>query len=370
MAHRSKPGMSGQRDHGGPLFRPGEKAGDVAAAVFAVGDDRIGNGDRPGGHGVPVAAANRGAAFRMDVVGKVVNSHDIGTAFAGGKKIAGPVKKIIAAASQFSRKKSVFVQKAGGPGLLGKAPSPGPEVWSRKGVVAQILAGAVYGELVGAALAQHGFKKRVNVLADPAFGGPYLKGVDCDPHEVQPCGPRIPRQDKTGENVPHIVTQEISITLHSEDETRAAAEALAHVLRGGDHVSLEGPLGAGKTFFVRAVARALGVKEHVASPTFVLQRIYHAAPNLPVRQLLHYDLYRLESPEELYDIGFGDCPPDAVVLAEWGDRFPEELPSHAIRVCFEPAGETLRRTRFLMTDADQASALQQELIRKGMVEKE
>ncbi len=139
------------------------------------------------------------------------------------------------------------------------------------------------------------------------------------------------------------MSSEFATLAGSPEETERVAAAFAGLLRGGDYVSLEGDLGAGKTFFVRALARALGVTGHVASPTFVLQRVYGTGDGRAVRTLLHYDLYRLFSPEELADIGFDECPPDAVVLAEWGDRFPEAFPRSMVRVLLSHAGEDARR---------------------------
>jgi tRNA threonylcarbamoyladenosine biosynthesis protein TsaE len=101
----------------------------------------------------------------------------------------------------------------------------------------------------------------------------------------------------------------------SPDETEAAGEELAAALRVGDLLLLEGELGAGKTTFVRGLARGLGVSGRVQSPTFQLVRVY------PGRiQLAHVDLYRLESGAELGDLGIDDLLEEGVVAVEWGDR--------------------------------------------------
>ncbi len=90
-------------------------------------------------------------------------------------------------------------------------------------------------------------------------------------------------------------------------------------LRRGDVVLLVGELGAGKTTFVRGVARGTGSKADVASPTFQLVRVY------PGRvQLAHVDLYRVESGAELRDLGLEELAEQGAVVVEWGDRLEVE----------------------------------------------
>ena len=101
----------------------------------------------------------------------------------------------------------------------------------------------------------------------------------------------------------------------SAAETEAAGEALGRRLRAGDVVLLIGELGAGKTTFVRGVARGAGSDAPVASPTFQLVRVY------PGRlQLAHVDLYRVEKPPELAELGLDELADQGAVLVEWGDR--------------------------------------------------
>jgi tRNA threonylcarbamoyladenosine biosynthesis protein TsaE len=101
----------------------------------------------------------------------------------------------------------------------------------------------------------------------------------------------------------------------SPAETEAAGEQLGRELRQGDLVLLAGDLGAGKTTFVRGVARGAGSSAHVASPTFQLVRVY-AGP----LQIAHVDLYRLEVGSELEDLGLEELLDQGAVLVEWGDR--------------------------------------------------
>jgi tRNA threonylcarbamoyladenosine biosynthesis protein TsaE len=109
----------------------------------------------------------------------------------------------------------------------------------------------------------------------------------------------------------------------SPAETEAAGERLGKRLRSGDMVLLKGELGAGKTTLVRGVARGAGSAAPVASPTFQLVRVY------PGRvQVAHIDLYRLENPSELGDLGLDELLMEGAVVVEWGDRL--EAPDAAL----------------------------------------
>jgi tRNA threonylcarbamoyladenosine biosynthesis protein TsaE len=108
----------------------------------------------------------------------------------------------------------------------------------------------------------------------------------------------------------------ITLYLSSADDTRGVAGAIAPLLRAGDVVSLAGEMGAGKTFFVQALARALGIDEPVTSPTFNLVHTYHGA-KFPLH---HADLYRLERTGELADLGLDELAAHGgVVFVEWGN---------------------------------------------------
>ena len=133
--------------------------------------------------------------------------------------------------------------------------------------------------------------------------------------------------------------------IDSPDEMRAAGEALGRLLLPGDAVALVGELGAGKTVFVKGLARGAGVPEvtPVTSPTFTLVNEYRGGR---VR-LYHVDLYRLERAEELEHVGLGDLyREDAAVAVEWFDRFPEAAPREYLEVRIDrvaEGGEEARR---------------------------
>lgn len=104
----------------------------------------------------------------------------------------------------------------------------------------------------------------------------------------------------------------------SPEETEALGEELGRRLRTGDLVLVKGELGAGKTTFVRGVARGCESDALVASPTFQLVRLYHGRV-----QLAHVDLYRMESAEELGDLGLDELLDRGAVVVEWGDRIED-----------------------------------------------
>lgn len=106
----------------------------------------------------------------------------------------------------------------------------------------------------------------------------------------------------------------------TSDETVAAGEALAHVLRPGDIVLLTGTLGAGKTTFVKGVAAGLGVVDRVTSPTFTIVRQHACANDQGITTLHHCDVYRVDSLDEVVDLALGELVEEsAVALVEWGE---------------------------------------------------
>ncbi len=123
-----------------------------------------------------------------------------------------------------------------------------------------------------------------------------------------------------------------TVTTKSEKDTLRAGELFGAQLHAGDIVLLCGDLGSGKTVFTKGIAKGLGYAryEHITSPTFT---IVHEIPLKP--KLFHFDLYRLNVVEELYDIGFEEyCDPDNIVVIEWGDKFENYVPRVPIRINF------------------------------------
>lgn len=128
---------------------------------------------------------------------------------------------------------------------------------------------------------------------------------------------------------------------HSVEETYAIAASLASQLRGGEVLLLSGDLGAGKTTFVKGLARALGIEDTVTSPTFTLMNEYHGTR----LKLYHFDLYRLDA-DSAEEMGFDEYyhAPDAVCCIEWnkGDNFWGKV----INVTAEYAGDDPESRRY------------------------
>jgi tRNA threonylcarbamoyladenosine biosynthesis protein TsaE len=123
--------------------------------------------------------------------------------------------------------------------------------------------------------------------------------------------------------------------------TMALGRRLGALLFPGAVIALTGPLGAGKTHLVRAIAEGLGVRDSrvVSSPTFVLIQEYQA--RLPI---YHFDAYRLTSQADFFDLGAHEYfESDGVCLVEWADRVPACLPPELLHVTIEVVGETSRR---------------------------
>lgn len=116
---------------------------------------------------------------------------------------------------------------------------------------------------------------------------------------------------------------------HSAEETEALGERLAQTLTGGEVVAYFGELGAGKTAFTRGLARGLGISMRVTSPTYTIVNEYSGG-RLP---LFHFDMYRLGSSDELFDIGWDDyLARGGVCAVEWSERVSDALPEDTIFV--------------------------------------
>ncbi|MDP7071053.1 MAG: tRNA (adenosine(37)-N6)-threonylcarbamoyltransferase complex ATPase subunit type 1 TsaE [Phycisphaerales bacterium] len=123
-----------------------------------------------------------------------------------------------------------------------------------------------------------------------------------------------------------------SIELHLDDEaaTEALGRAIATVLRGGDLIAIQGPLGAGKTTLTRAIGGAMGLRE-VSSPTFTIVHEHRLASGL---RFMHVDAWRLGGVEDLSEVGWSEWATaiDTVTCVEWADRIESAMPRTALRV--------------------------------------
>jgi len=123
---------------------------------------------------------------------------------------------------------------------------------------------------------------------------------------------------------------QITVSLHSPDETADLARRLGANLSAGDTVLLSGDVGAGKTHFARALVQSLLAQpEDVPSPTFTLVQTYDAASGT---EIWHADLYRLSDPSECEELGLTDAMEQSICLIEWPDRLADLRPQDALDI--------------------------------------
>ena len=127
----------------------------------------------------------------------------------------------------------------------------------------------------------------------------------------------------------------------SAEETENAGYEFAKSLAAGDFVAMRGDLGAGKTAFVRGVARYLCPESRVSSPTYAIVNTYRGKTTI-----YHFDMYRIDGEESLYSTGFFDyLDEDAICIAEWSEKIEEFLPVNAYYVAIDKLGENERRIK-------------------------
>lgn len=149
--------------------------------------------------------------------------------------------------------------------------------------------------------------------------------------------------------------REVRFETFSREETVALGERLGGLLAPGDVLVLTGDLGAGKTQLTKGIARGLGVHDDVTSPTFTLEMVYEGSGT----SLYHFDLYRLDDPDQLEDTGIFDVlGADGVCVIEWGEQFADEIGDARVDVFVRrldgsvPAGEEPpREVRIVAYDA-------------------
>ena len=130
----------------------------------------------------------------------------------------------------------------------------------------------------------------------------------------------------------------------SAEETRGYGRQFASGLHPGDIVSLTGPLGAGKTEFMRGITDFFSCSDQLSSPTFPILNIYEGSLFGAEVALHHFDLYRIKSLHELEAIGFDEYLSSGYLsVVEWGDLFPEYVSLYSVTVSLEYAGEDIRR---------------------------
>jgi tRNA threonylcarbamoyladenosine biosynthesis protein TsaE len=136
------------------------------------------------------------------------------------------------------------------------------------------------------------------------------------------------------------VTATGALALRDAGATAAIGAAVAARLRAGDVVTLDGPLGAGKTTLARGLLAALGLEEDAPSPSFPIVIAYEDGLRVPV---WHVDLYRIEDAHEAEELGLDDARADAALVIEWAERLGPGRWPDALALSIEDAGETGRR---------------------------
>lgn len=133
------------------------------------------------------------------------------------------------------------------------------------------------------------------------------------------------------------------ITTSSVGQTRSLGRRIARLLRAGDVVFLQGPLGAGKTALAQGVGQGLKLETTVASPTFVLMAKHEGGDASP--PLYHADLYRLTDPDQVADLALEAQAADGVLLIEWPERGLEVLPEEHLLIVLEPSESHAKERR-------------------------
>lgn len=136
------------------------------------------------------------------------------------------------------------------------------------------------------------------------------------------------------------MTMSGALALEGPEQTAAIGAAIAERLRVGDVVTLDGPLGAGKTTLARGLLAALGLEEDAPSPSFPIVIAYDEGLRLPV---WHVDLYRIDDPEEAEELGLDDALIDTALVIEWAERLGPGRWPDALILSIEDAPEGGRR---------------------------
>jgi tRNA threonylcarbamoyladenosine biosynthesis protein TsaE len=144
-----------------------------------------------------------------------------------------------------------------------------------------------------------------------------------------------------------------SVITRSPDETRIVGASLAAVILPGDVVSLSGDLGAGKTVFVQGLAASLGVMERVTSPTFTIHQQYEGRFTLS-----HMDVYRLDSFQEVLDLGMEELMENSILVIEWGNAIAPLLPRRRLEVNLRTVDDGTREVTLKPGSGDWARKLE------------
>jgi tRNA threonylcarbamoyladenosine biosynthesis protein TsaE len=169
------------------------------------------------------------------------------------------------------------------------------------------------------------------------------------------------------DNTQDDVTCTLDIISHSSAQTQRLGMRLGDLLRGGELLLLEGQLGSGKTTFTQGLAMGMGISEQVSSPTFTLLKEYSGQASSsnssaqPGPALYHFDLYRLDDPEEILDLGFEDYFYDGsgVCVVEWADKAAALWSDGHLCIRLKSMSETKRSLLLIATGTRYCELLRQ-----------
>ncbi|MBO0794612.1 MAG: tRNA (adenosine(37)-N6)-threonylcarbamoyltransferase complex ATPase subunit type 1 TsaE [Ktedonobacteraceae bacterium] len=148
----------------------------------------------------------------------------------------------------------------------------------------------------------------------------------------------------------------LDIISHGPAQTQRLGMRLGELLRGGELILLDGQLGTGKTTFTQGLAKGMHINEVVSSPTFTLLKEYPGGQP----PLYHFDLYRLDEPEEILDLGFEDYfYGDGVCIVEWAGKADAVWGPELLRIRMRVINETKRSLLFIATGAPYCELLRQ-----------
>lgn len=149
----------------------------------------------------------------------------------------------------------------------------------------------------------------------------------------------------------------VKIVLRGLKDIEEFGKKLGSLLQGGDILSLNGDLGAGKTTLTKSIGKGLGVEDYITSPTFALINEYEGR-----FRVYHFDVYRLDDVESLYDLGFEDYfYSDGVTIVEWGDRIKEFLPDNTINIEIEKGEDLEERILTISGEGERFELIVKEL---------
>lgn len=154
----------------------------------------------------------------------------------------------------------------------------------------------------------------------------------------------------------------MKICTHSIEETERLGTAIGKCLKQGDVLALYGDIGLGKTTLTRGIAMGLGAKSMPSSPTFSLVHEHPTARGM----LYHFDMYRIDEPEELYQTGFFDyLDQSCIIIVEWSEKIDYALPSNSIKIKLSNTNDYTSRI-FEIEQSDTLTNFVQELKLQGI----